>query len=275
MSINIPFYRSDSKVGKSPAGQRAPPPPRNGRGGAAPSRNGPAWGAEVVSSNIVGYEKINLTANSFVMGAAQFELVGSGTGTLSDLFSASDIPYDTEIRFLNESGAYEIYQYIEDAYNVDTDEEEPGWADGYAELTTDPVSPGTGFWVKAPENHQLTQAGQVPAAETITVTVAPGMFQMVSNPYPQAFNPNEVSWSNLDYDSEIRVLNASGAYDIYTYIEDAYNAATDEETPGWADGYAELVTTDIADVGQGFWIRSTANSDTTVTFTNPTSSSGN
>ena len=102
------------------------------------------------------------------------------------------------------------------------------------------------------------------------------MFQMVSNPYPVAFNPNKVAWSsNLEYDTEIRVLNASGAYDIYQYIEDAYDVVTDKEQPGWADGYAELVTSDIAGVGQGFWIRSTATTPISITFTNPSSSSGN
>ena len=226
-----------------------------------------------MSSNIVGYEKLNLKAGSFVMGATQFQLVGGGSGTLSDLFSANDIPYNTEIRVVNESGSYDIYKYLDEAYNPVTDDVEEGWADGFAELVKDPFDPGTGFWVKAPENYELTEAGEVPSEATITLTLTPGMFQMISDPYPEAFNPNKVTWENLEYNTEIRVPNASGSYDIYKYLDEAYNAQTDDVEEGWADGFAELVLTPIADIKQGFWIRSTAETPVKITFTNPTTAS--
>ena len=40
----------------------------------------PAWGAEVVSSNIVGYEKVNLVAG-YNLVAPQFALVGANSLT--------------------------------------------------------------------------------------------------------------------------------------------------------------------------------------------------
>ena len=241
----------------------------------------PAWGAEVVSSNIVGYEKLNLTAEKFAMSAAQFELVGGGSGTLSDLFSATDIPYGTEIRFLNSNGAYEVFKYLEEAYDESIGDEGdfvPGWADVGEEIVKDPVKVGTGFWVKAPEGYDLTQAGQVATDATITLTLTPGMFEMVADPFPEGFNPNKVTWENLEYGTEIRVLNASGAYEVYKYLEEAYDESIGEEgdfVPGWANVGEELVSEPIADVRQGFWIRSTADKPVTITFTNPTSNSGN
>ncbi len=233
----------------------------------------PAWGEAVVSSNIVGYEKLTLTAGKFVMGATQFQKVDGESGTLSDLFSADDIPYGTEMRFLNASGAYEVYKYLEEAYDEDLDDFVPGWADGQEYLVADPVDPGTGFWIKAPEAYDLAQAGQVPTNETITVTLTPNMFEMVSNPFPEGFNPNAVTWGNLEYGTEIRVLNASGAYDVYKYLEEAYDEDADDFVPGWADGQEYLVTDSIAVVGQGFWIRSTEATAVSITFSNP--SSGN
>ena len=160
-------------------------------------------------------------------------------------------------------------------YDADKDDFVPGWADGFENLVSDPVDVGTGFWVKTPENYDLTQAGQVADDATITLTLTPGMFEMVSNPFPQGFNPNEVTWGNLEYGTEIRVLNASGAYDFYTYLEEAYDEDADDFIPGWADGFENLVTAPIADIKQGFWIRSTEDTPVTITFSNPTKNSGN
>ena len=226
-----------------------------------------------MSSNIVGYEKLNLAANTFAMSGVQFELVGGGSGTLSDFFSSSDIPYGTEIRFMNERGAYDVFKYLEEAYDEDTDDFVPGWADGFENLVSDPVDAGTGFWVKAPENYDLTQSGQVADASTITITLTADTFQMVCNPFPTGFNPNEVTWGNLEYGTEIRVLNSRGAYDVYKYLEEAYDEDTDDFVPGWADGFENLVVSDIATVNQGFWIKSAT--ATTITISNPTAKAGN
>jgi hypothetical protein len=233
----------------------------------------PAWANEVVSSNIVGYEKISLTADKFVMSAAQFEVVGGGGGTLSDLFSATDIPFGTEVRLLNEKGQYEMFTYLEEAYDEDLDDYVPGWANGDEYLVSDPVSIGTGFWVSSPENYNLTQSGQVATDGTVTLTLTAGMFQMIADPFPEGFNPNAVTWGNLEYGTEIRVLNAQGQYVFYTYLEEAYDEDLDYYVPGWADGDEYLVKANIANEGQGFWIKS--DTATTITFSNPTAKAGN
>ena len=216
----------------------------------------------------MGYEKLNLTANSFVMSGIQFVNVGGDGATLSELFSATDIPFETEIRFLDESGVYQIYKYIEEAYDEDADDFVPGWGDGEDFLASDVQLPGQGFWVKAPETYSLAQAGQVIASGTYTVDVPSDSFMMIANPFPSPFNPNEVSWEGLDYDTEIRVLDSKGVYQIYKYIEEAYDEATDDFVPGWGDGEDFLVKDAIADSAQGFWIK--APKKVAITISNPT-----
>ena len=66
------------EVGSPPRSGRTAPG-RGGLGGAAPPRNGPAWGAEVVSSNIVGYNKVTLNYEFSMLGA-NFTTVGAANG---------------------------------------------------------------------------------------------------------------------------------------------------------------------------------------------------
>ena len=121
----------------------------------------PARAADVVSSNIVGYEKLNLAAETFVMGGIQFVNVGGTSATLNELFSQTDIPEDTEIRFFDATqGKYTYFNYIEDAWDDDAKEEVPGWANRAGDLVTSAIAGvGQGFWMKAPD-------------ESITLTVS-------------------------------------------------------------------------------------------------------
>ena len=216
----------------------------------------PAQAAEVVSSNIVGYEKLNLTANSFVMGGIQFVGVGNTAVTLADLFAGEDIPFGTEIRFLNDEGRYVYYKYVADAFDEDTEEEMAGWADGDGLVASDPVLNGDGFWISSPQNYAITQAGQVDGRSSVKLTLSADDFHMVCNPFPTGFNPNEVTWSQTPpVGTEIRVLNSKGQYQYFKYQSDAFDEETEEELAGWADGDGLYVKNDIAGVGQGFWIK--------------------
>ena len=223
----------------------------NGKGRrVSPAAIAPARAADVVSSNIVGYEKLALTADDYKMGGIQFVGVGGGAVTLNDLFSSTDIPYGTEIMFLNESGSYDHFKYIEEAY--DGKDFVPGWADGDEYLVTDPVVNGSGFWVQAPEATTLTQAGQVSDEATESITIPANDYTMVCNPFPEGFNPNEVTWSSdLAYGTEIMTSSGDG-YAHFKYIEEAYDGT--DFVPGWADGDEYLVTTPIAGNGEGFWV---------------------
>ena len=60
-------------------------------------------------------------------------------------------------------------------------------------------------------------------------------------------------------------LNASGSYDHFYYLEEAYDAQTDDFVTGWGDGGEEFVTENIASFGQGIWVKSTEAISLTIT----------
>ena len=251
-------------IGKSPAAAL-----RAGRGGLGGGRFAPAWGAEVVSSNIVGYEKVNLTDKTYKMGGVQFVGVGDKDVNLNDLFTG-EIEYGTQIMFLDmTTGAYVTYKYLEEAYDEDLDDFVPGWADGKENIAVDPVDAGSGFWFfPASGDTTVTQSGQVSSEKNVSISVPAGQYTMVINPFPEGFNPNKVSWNaDLAYGTQIMILGPTGAYVSYKYLEEAYDEATDDFIPGWADGKENIVTDDIVGVGEGFWVL--APEGATITFTSP------
>ena len=237
---------------------------RRHRGGFAP-----AWAADVVSSNIVGYEKVDLTDSTYMMSGVQFVGVGQTAVGLNDLFSG-EIEFGTRIMFFNETtGGYDTFKYLEDAYIEATDEEVAGWADRFGDFSTETVANGTGFWFyPVSGDTTVTQSGQVDQTESVNVSVPAEQYTMVINPFPTGFNPNSVSWSDgLSYGDRIMTLGAGGSYVTYRYLEDAYDESTDEEAPGWADRFGDRITSDIAGVGEGFWVLTAK--DLTITFPSP------
>ena len=239
---------------------------RRHRGGFAP-----AWAADVVSSNIVGYEKVNLSTKVYKMGGVQFVNVGGTTASLNDLFKG-DIAYGTEIMFLDDvTGAYVSYKYLAEVYDPDADDFVTGWGDIFEELATDPVPNGTGFWFysDATDGTTVTQAGEVDGKQTVSVEVPASQYTMVINPFPQGFNPNDpnVTWTGLEYGTEIMTLSSTGAYVSYKYLAEVYDPDADDFVPGWGDVFEELVKDDIVVTGEGFWVLAPAK--TTITFTSP------
>ena len=212
--------------------------------------------ADVTSANVVGYHSTALAADTYYMVAAQFDsVVGGGEGmALKDLVTG-DVPYGAEMQVLRPDGGYDIYRYIEEAYDGDADDFVPGWGDGVDNLAVNPVEPGTAFWLKAPSAATVTIAGAVLGDASKTVEIAAAQYSMIANPYPVSVNPNALTWTGLSYGDELQVLKADGGYDIYRYIEEAYDGDADDFVPGWGNGVDELVTTGVIPVGQGAWIK--------------------
>ena len=201
-----------------------------------------------------------------MMTGAQFVNVGGTNASLADLFISDNIPYGTRVMFATETGAYDTIKYLEEAYDEANDDFIPGWGDGDEYLVTNPVAPGTGFWVISPSAIELTQVGEVVNKDSYTVTIPANIYTMVANPFPKGFNPNKATWSaNLPYRTQMLTLNDNGSYTTYRYLEEAYDEANDDFYPGWGDGDEYLVTNPIAFEGEGVWVLSTE--EITVTFT--------
>ena len=287
------------EIGKSPANRRAPRPAAAGlaRHGNrevprepvrfAPDRGGlgPAWGAEVVSSNIVGYEKVNLVSG-FNMVGVQF--VNVGTKSAKDLSSATQL--DSSMSGFDEDGNYaskikvwdgENYatfgwsgssgtEYLEDA-TLDNK-----WLNADYEETDDTMDKGAAAWIIAEKAGTMTVSGEVPSSPTITMNLVSG-FNMVANPYPGTvkvadFGVLDSTFAGFDedgnYASKIKVWDGenyatfgwSGSSGT-EYLEDA---TLDNK---WLNADYEE-TDDTVDFGHGVWL--IAEKAGTITFTSPT-----
>ena len=103
----------------------------------------PAWGAEVVSSNIVGYQKVTLQPG-FNFVAPQFTAVGGGDLNLQSIrldVSDNDATGTDNIQILNAAGATVATYYWMPSDMVDSGV--AGWVDG-DDLADVELAPGQG-----------------------------------------------------------------------------------------------------------------------------------
>ena len=202
------------------------------------------------------------------MIAAQFDAVdGNGAGIAIKDLVTGEIPYGAEMQVRLPAGDYDIYKYIAEAYDEELDDFIPGWADGFDNLATAKIAPGSAFWFKTDTACNVNIAGKILEDTSKTVNVNAGIFSMIGNAYPADVNPNDVTWTGLTYGDEMQVRLDAGDYDIYKYIAEAYDEVKDDFVPGWADGFDNLVTTGVLRSGRGAWIKPTA--AVSVTWENP------
>ena len=245
----------------------------------------PAQAAEVVSSNIVGYEKVSLQ-KGFNMVGVQFVKVGGEdldlmtVGVLDDQMAGYDEDgvYATEMRMWTGNG-YTTYGWSGTS-GTDVDEDptlDNKWLDRDNEEIDEIASPSTGFWIVAEKAGTMTISGEVPATDTVSVQLTAG-FNMVANPYPgevaiTSFGTLDSSFAGYDedgvYATEMRVWTGNG----YTTYGWSGTSGTDvDEDPTldnkWLDRDNEEVTVTIP-FGTAVWIY--AEKAGTLTFSAPKS----
>jgi len=253
---------------------------------------GPAWGAEVVSSNIVGYHKINLV-QGLNMVAPQFVNVGAnsltrGISTIGDLKNPSggamagydeDYAYATDL-LVWDSAAQDYTYYGWAGTSPEEIDDMPElnntWLDQGTEETDDTIDVGQGFWIKTTSAGTLTISGEVPSGNNIpsgglVVNLVSGL-NMVANPYPMEV---PVSTFGMITDSNDGAMD--GYDEDYSYAVDLIvwdPARQDYSYYGWAgtspeeiDDMAELnntwldqgteETSDKIAQGAAVWIKTT------------------
>ena len=221
----------------------------------------PAQAAEVVSSNIVGYDKVTLSAGLNLL-SAQFVNVGDATalslGTLNQL--SGQPSYDEEfnpqttIRVFTGDG-YDYYGWTGNLTTENPDMAEAlaeelelpdptqlnnKWLDSSNAIADEPLAIGEGFWLYAKNaNGTLTTSGEVPADTEISTTLVVGL-NLVAYPWPMDADLANISVSGQpSYDEEfnpqttIRVFTGDG-YDYYGWTG---NLTT--ENPDMAEALAE------------------------------------
>ena len=113
----------------------------------------PAWAAEVVSSNIVGYQKVTLqTGFNFV--APQFTAVGGGPIDLQSIrldIADDDASGMDNIQILDEGGAT-VETFFWNPASWTTTGEKSGWVDDFGNLVDVELDPGQGVLFDSTED---------------------------------------------------------------------------------------------------------------------------
>ena len=215
----------------------------------------PAWGAEVVSSNVVGYQKITLAANNYTMLAPMFNYVGGGEKAIPDIFAEDDfVSADTDGEadciYMWENGGYTTtYFFSSDAGDAWSDNQ-----DGFDE-TTDTIPSGLGFWFysRSDSDKTVTLSGQVPTTD-VDVDIVADNYTMVANPFSAPIPVKSIvaktgAFTSADTDGEadcIYMWEDGGYTKTYFFSSDAGDAWSDNQ-----DGFDE--TEDTIPPGLGFW----------------------
>ncbi len=215
----------------------------------------PAWAAEVVSSNTVGYQKITLTAGNYTLVSPTFEPVGGGEKRIKEIFAedsfvAADNAGDADYIDLWEGGGYSrTYFFSSDAGDAWSDAQ-----DGFDE-TDDTIPAGLGFWLysQAASDKTVTLAGQVPT-NSIVVDIEGDNYTLLGNPFAaplpiKSIVAAEGAFTSADNagDADFIDLWEDGGYSrTYFFSSDAGDAWSDAQ-----DGFDE--TDDTIPAGLGFW----------------------
>ena len=215
----------------------------------------PAWAAEVVSSNTVGYQKVTLAANNYTMLAPMFAYVGGGEKAIPDIFEEDDfVSADTDggadSIYLWEDGGYtRTYFFSSDAGDAWSDAQ-----DGFDE-TTDTLPTGLGFWFynRSDSDKTVTLSGEVPT-NNIVVDIVADNYTMLANPFSaplpvKSIVPVTGEFTSADTDGgadSIYLWEDGGYTKTYFFSSDAGDAWSDAQ-----DGFDE--TDDTIAPGLGFW----------------------
>ena len=230
----------------------------------------PAWGAEVVSSNIVGYQKIDLV-NQFTLVASQFSMVGNITKDIQEFIATdNNLPgldpddgyaAQTELRYWNGTG-YDTYGWDPDG-DPNVDGSDHKWVDETLAVATLDIPVGSAVWIKIPSStqSQILVSGEVKEGTSQTILLHDG-FNLIANPYPTTIDIQEIQPSNelpgLDPDdgyaaqTELRYWNGTG-YDTYGWDPDG-DPNVDGSDHKWVDEMLNVATKNI-EIGKGFWIK--------------------
>ena len=231
----------------------------------------PAWGAEVVSSNIVGYNKITLQVGYNLLGN-NWNLVGGQDGFVTDVLDASGLSgLDSQGNFTSqiqlwEGDGYAIYGWAGDVGDAAYDFK---WLDtGTLDPVNIPAPKGTAYWIKTGTSSEVVASGEVASEEKISTQVVAG-YNLLANPFPETISIQQIQSEDLsgldsqgNFTSQLQLWEGDG-YAIYGWAGDVGDAAYDYK---WLDTGTLDPATDVnLDIGKGFWIKtgSTANIDFT------------
>ena len=235
----------------------------------------PAWGQAVVSSNIVGYEKIEIPENAMTIAGVQFKTVGDNVNDLVTLQSIKPEGYVenggdwimvwdpatqtyTSAYFWGASADGGVYE------SADADEPiGPGWGDKEQNIIDITLDHGQGFWTKSVGGGTLTVSGEVSTENSVSVPV--NAMTLVTSTYPGELDIQDIVPTGYVENGGDWIMIWDPSTQIYTtaYYWGAsadggvYESADAEEPigPGWGDKEQNIIRATL-NPGEGFWTKS-------------------
>ena len=219
----------------------------------------PAWAAEVVSSNIVGYQKVELQPG-FNFVAPQFTAVGGGDIDIQSVHldvADDDVSGNDNLQVLDEGGATiaQYYWYPADWFGG----AKSGWYDSDVDALADmTLANGLSILVDSDANATVTVSGEV-STNTTTVPSVEG-FNFVGNSTPVTIDIQDIQIDVADDDASgndnLQILDEGGATiaQYYWYPADWFGGAKS----GWYDSDADALAEVSLAPGQGVLVDTSA-----------------
>ena len=229
--------------------------------------------ADVTSANIVGYMTPTTVEDDFNMITIPFCNVGGAnidfcndikfTGVVS---GATATECDFVHVYINGDGFYYFYYHHDNKQPGEKGHKEDGWYttdnEDIADYFPDGLPLGTAMWYEAypyaerSEPLSVTFSGEVEGAESVTLeNLASDDFNMIANPYPVAWDPNnsdDVEFSNIvtgatptECDFIHAYINGDGFYYFYYHHDNKQPGEKGHKEDGW-------YTTDNEDIADYF-----------------------
>ena len=234
---------------------------------------GPAWGAEVVSSNIVGYNKVNLYPG-LTMAGIQFQAIGDSNREIDiqDVVSIEGLTgfdwdsFDGGDQMIIWSPSDQLYTttYVwsdADPFGAGTENK---WIDDSFSPAEDVLKTGDAVFFNSSSDKTLTAvfSGEVSdMTAAISLHVSPGL-TMLANPFPFELKINEnmtpsglvgFDWDSFDGGDQLIVWNPEEQLYDETYIwsdSDPFGTGTQNK---WIDDSFSPAEASIP-VGGAFFI---------------------
>ncbi len=234
----------------------------------------PARAADVVSSNVVGYQRLTIPAGGYALLANPFVEVGSDGETfpINDMF-ADDVGQSNGGMAASAADQIQPWDSAQQKYKTYYFSSRINkWSSGSPmTAATDAFDPEAGYWYfnKGENQITLTVSGEV-AQNEVEVTLVPG-YSLVCNPFPVdlPLNSEYIDWKAAGANGG---MAASAADQIQPWDSAQQKYKTyyfSSRINKWSEGSPMTATTASIEAGQGFWYFNKGEQDIKITLKSP------
>ena len=240
----------------------------------------PAGAAEVVSSNVVGYQKLSIPAGGYALLANPFTVVGSDGETfpINDMF-ADDVGQSTEGRTAGLGDRIQVWNSATQGYTTYfMSSFVHAWAGSNPrQAATEAFDAGDGYWYqnRGQSAFELTVSGEV-ATNDVEVTLVPG-YTLVCNPFPAdiPLNSESIDWVSAGA-TEGRTAGLGDRIQVWDAATQGYTTYfMSSFVHAWAGSNPRQATAESIPAGKAFWYQNRGNSNITITLRSPLAATQN